>query len=67
MASTSGIEPVPHREVHAHNYIMGNQSKDGGKFKDLYWNSKSANSSLIHIFDAFSLKRVTYEFKETIH
>ena len=30
-------------------------------------NSKPAISSLIHIFDAFSLKRVTYEFKETTH
>ena len=37
------------------------------EFEDLYWNLKSANSSQIHIFNAFSLKRVTYEFKETIH
>ena len=28
------------RGVHAHYCIMGNQGKDGGKFKDLYWNSK---------------------------
>ena len=36
------------------------------EFKDLYWNLKPANSSWIHIFDAFSLKRVTYEFKDQI-
>ena len=36
------------------------------EFKDLYWNSKPANSSRIHIFDAFFLKRVTYEFKDQI-
>ena len=41
--------------------------QDDGKFKDLYWNSKPAYSSQVHTFATFSLKRVTYEFKETIH
>ena len=52
------------RGVHAHSCIKSNQGQDGGKLKDLYRNSKPANSSWIHIFDAFFLKRVTYEFKE---
>ena len=48
-----------HRQVHVYSCIMLNQGKMAG-------NSKPANSP-IHIFDAFFLKRVTYEFKETIH
>ena len=51
-----------YRGVHAHS-----SGQDGGKFEDLYWNSKPANSSWIHKFAGFFLKRVTYVFKETIH
>ena len=37
----------------------GYSGQDGGKLEDLYYNSKPSISSWIHIFDPFSLKRVT--------
>ena len=55
------------RGVHTNSCIMGNQGRMAGKSKICIGIRKSAYSSSIHIFDAFSLKRVTYEFKETIH
>ena len=46
-------------------FICGIPPPPRGKFKDLYCNSKPAISSWIHIlFDAFSLKRVTYKSKK---
>ena len=55
-----------YRGVHAHSCIIGNQGKMEGNSK-IYIGIQSSLILPKFMFDAFSLKRVTYEFKETIH